>query len=172
MTGSMSLISAEKANEAYSNAVRKARLLRQRAAAERAIAENLDGAYITKRLDPKLHALFPDAKSTFISKYYGGRKYAHIHPAGVHCYSDAWDIDLWEGDDNRVNGEQIKRAAKHSDDEAAEIEKAVERFAEIIGTYNALATAYAGIYDELHVLISDTVYADYSARKRAERGKA
>ena len=71
-----------------------------------------------------------------------------------------------------MNGEKIKQAATSSENEAAEIEKALERFSEIIGTYNALATAYAGIYDDLHVFFDELVYADYSARKRAERSGA
>lgn len=173
MSSSMSIIGAEKASEAYFNAARKARLLRERADAERTIAEALDGAYITKRLDAKLRELLPTAQYVCVSKSsYGADKYVHVHPGNVHSYDECWDIYLGNNDNNRVNGEKIKQAATSSENEAAEIEKALEHFTELVGTYNALATAYAGIYDDLHVFFDELVYADYSARKRAERSGA
>ena len=144
-------------------------MLRERAAAERIIAEELDGAYITKRLDAKLAELLPVERyeRAYISAIGAGSlKYVHIHPSGVHSYNECWDIALWNGDDKRVNGEKIKQAAKGHEEQAALIEKTLERFAEIVGTYNALATAYAGIYDDLHMFFDDLVYADYNARRK------
>ena len=161
----MNLIGTEEANRAYSKAVRDARLLRERAAAERIIADALDGAYITKRLDAKLAELLPAERyeHAFISAIGAGSlKYVHVRPAGVHCYNDCWDIPLWNDDDKRVNGEKIKESAKRD----ATIDKALERFTEIVGTYNALATTYAGIYDDLRVFFDELVYPDYSARRK------
>ena len=166
---SMNIIGLEDANKAYSKAVREARMLRERAAAERIIAEELDGAYITKRLDVKLAELLPVDRyeRAYISAIGAGSlKYVHIHPAGVHSYNECWDIALWNGDDKRVNGEKIKQAAKGHEEQAALIEKTLGRFAEIVGTYNALATAYAGIYDDLHMFFDNLVYADYNARRK------
>lgn len=171
-TYSMNTIGLEDANNAYSKAVREARLLRERAKVERLIADALDGAYITKRLDAKLAKLLPAAicERAYISAIGAGSlKYVHVHPVGVHSYDECWEIALWNGDGKRVNGEKIKKAAQGHEDEAAKIEKALERFTELVGTYNALATAYAGIYDDLYVFFDNLVYADYSARKRAER---
>ena len=71
-----------------------------------------------------------------------------------------------------LNGEKVRKAAQGHEDEAGKIEKALEHFTELVGTYNALATAYAGIYDDLHVFFDELVYADHSARKRAERSGA
>ena len=168
---SMNIIGLEDANKAYSKAVREARLLHERAKVERMIADALDGAYITKRLDAKLAELLPAeiCERAYISAIGAGSlKYVHVHPAGVRDYNECWDIALWNGDDKRVNGEKIKKAAQGHEDEAAKIEKALEHFTELVGTYNALATAYAGIYDGLHVFFDELVYADYSARPRKE----
>ena len=163
---SMNCISTDDANSAYFAGVRKARRLRERAAAVRAIAAALDGAYITKRLEPKLREMFPGMRSACIDKdTYSARKYVYLHD-GTGSYYDAWHIDLRAGDDNRVNGEQMKQNAAHDDEEAAQIEAALARFTEIVCQYNALATAYAGIYDELNIFFSELVYADYSKRAR------
>lgn len=174
-TYSMNTISLEDANKAYSKAVREARLLRERAKVERMIADALDGAYITKRLDAKLAELLPAGicERAYISAIGAGSlKYVHVHPVGIHSYDECWEIALWNGDEKRVNGEKVRKAAQGHEDEAGKIEKALEHFAELVGTYNALATAYAGIYDDLHVFFDELVYADYSARKRAERSGA
>lgn len=165
-TYTMNLISIEDANSAYAMAVRKARRLHERAAAVRIIAAALDGAYITRRLDARLRELFPDTRTVCVSKdSYSARKYVYMHD-GACNYSDAWHIDLRAGDDNRVDGERMKQDAARDEQEAAGIEAGLIRFTEIVCQYNALATAYAGIYDELHAFFPELVYADYSRRTR------
>ena len=164
----MNTISAEDANTAFAKGVRDARRLRERARVARIIADGLDGAYITKRLDAKLEELLPAdiCEKAYISAIGAGSlKYVHVRPVGVQNYNDCWDIALWNGDDKRVNGAKIREGAQKDEERAAGIEKGLERFHEIVGTYNALATAYAGIYDELHVFFEELVYADYNARK-------
>lgn len=165
----MNRIGAEDANAAYARGVREARRLRERARVARMIADGLDGAYISKRLDAKLQELMPAdiCETAYISAIGAGSlKYVHVRPVGVQNYNDCWDIPLWNGDDKRVNGEKIREGAGKDEEKAADIEKGLERFHEIVGTYNALATAYAGIYDELHMFFEELVYADYSARRR------
>lgn len=163
-TYSMNCISVEDANTAYFSASRKVRRLREQAETARKIADALDGAYITKRLDARLRELLPDMAIACITRdSYSSRKYALVNAVNWSC-ANAWHIDLHAGDDNRVNAELIRKDAAYNDELASRIEASMARFTEIVSTYNALATAYAGIYDELNVFFSELVYADYSKR--------
>ena len=163
----MNIISDDEANAAYARGVREARRLRERARAVRRIADALDGAYITKRLDVKLRELFPDASYIGVGKdRYNNRKEVHLHPYRNMSYNDAWYINLHGGDDNRVDGEAMRKDADRNDAEAARKDDELTRLYSIICQYNALAKAYAGIYDSLRAFHSEIPGADWNFRRR------
>lgn len=161
----MNLISDDEANTAYAKGVREARRLRERAKAVRRIADAVDGAYITKRLDAKLHELFPDASYIGVGKdRFSNRKEVHFHPCRNTSYDDAWYINLHGEDGNRVDGEAMRKDADQNDAEAARMEDELARLYTIICQYNALARAYAGIYDSLRAFHSEIPGADWCLR--------
>lgn len=166
MAYSFNLIDIDDANQAYADAISKVRRLRARAAAGRRIAEALDGAYISKRLDPELKRLFPLSRTACIDKdTYCARRYVYVMPENEHVYAHAWHFIIHKDGEKRVNGALLKSSAERDEEEARQIEEGLARFSALVCQYNALATAYAGIYDDLSTFFKDLINADWSLRK-------
>lgn len=166
MAYSFRLIDIDDANQAYADAVSKIRRLRARAAAGRKIAEVLDGAYISKRLDQELKRLFPEARTACIDKdTYCARKYVYVMPGNEYSYAHAWHFNIHKEGEKRINGALLKSNAERDEEEARQIEEGLVKFSALVCQYNALATAYAGIYDDLNTFFNDLIGADWSLRK-------
>jgi hypothetical protein len=151
-------IDAEEANKLYSDAVRKARQLRERAAITATLADRLEGAYITKRLNAILSAL-PGVERGYIEKSASGRVlYATLYQVGYNGYSDGWSVRLAPEDQKRVDAETVRAEAARLIREAERTEKAIEGFWANVGQLNAIVTAYAQIRRELEPITTDLCY--------------
>lgn len=151
-------IDAEEANKLYSDAVRKARQLRERAAITAQIAKKLDGAYITKRLDPILSGV-PGVERGYIEKSASGRVlYARLYQIGYTGYNDGWSVCLAPEDSRRVDAETVKAEAAKLLQQAERTEKAVAGFWDHVGQLNAIVTAYAQIRRDLEPITTDLCY--------------
>jgi len=164
MSKSFSLITPEAANGIYADGIRKARQLREKAAATRKIADALDGAFITVRLENKLSGIFPAYRVHIYKDSYSPRKFVSLHLREAQTYGEDWTIYLYNTD-NRVNAEPIRKNADDLDAQAAAIEKALDSFFSTVGQYNAIATAYAGVFKQLHPLIEDMIWPDWNLNR-------
>jgi len=157
---SIHTIDLDRANAAYASGIKKARSLRERAAAARRIAAALDGVYITRRIDEKLKELFPKAYRAYYRKGYSGDwKYAIIGAVGPQAYNDDWEIPLCARQGKRVDAEYLIASAAADEKRAAELESDLARFYEILGQYNTIATAYKGLRQTLTQFFDDLPYA-------------
>lgn len=161
----LSIITPDAANDAYADGIRKTRKLRQQAEMIRRIADALGSCYITKRLDAKLAELFPGFyAAVIVDRRYTVRKYITIHKRqAVGCVDDL-NITL-TGDDNRIDADALRKHADSIDAEAATLEDKLTRLYENVSKYNALAVAYAAVFDELDDLIEGMVHKDWGLRK-------
>lgn len=150
-------IDVEAANNAYGQTVAKIRVLREVAAARRAIADTLDGAYVTKTIEAKLKALFPD----------DAHVYYHCDSSWKYCaffrgtnYKGTQYIALCRKEEKRVNAEHLIKSAEEDEERAAQLEKSLETYSETIATYNAIVTTYKSIRDKLYEFgFTDLPYA-------------
>lgn len=158
MSNYLKHIDAEEANKLYSDAVRKARQLRERAAITAQIADKINGAYITKRLDPIMTGI-PGVARAYIEKSVSGRVlYARLYQPGNSNYYDGWSVRLAPQDSKRVDAGTVKAEAVKMVEEAERTEKAVAAFWENVGQLNAIVTAYAQIRRELEPITTDLCY--------------
>ncbi len=140
-------INVEAANDAYGQIVAKIRVLREVAAARRAIADALDGAYVTKAIEAKLKALFPN----------DAHVYYHCDSSWKYCaichgtnYSETRYITLCRKEEKRVNAEHLIKSAEEDEERATALEKSLETYSETIATFNAIVTTYKSIRDKLY----------------------
>ena len=151
-------IDAEEANKLYSDAVRKARQLRERAAITAKLATALDGKHITKRIN-QIMASVPGVERAYIEKSVSGRVlYARLYQPGYANYYDGWSVRLAETDGKRVDAETVKAEAAKLLQEAERTEKAVAGFWDHVGQLNAIVTAYSQIRRELEPITTDLCY--------------
>lgn len=151
-------IDAEEANKLYSDAVRKARQLRERAAITEQIADKLAGAYITKRIDPIMSSV-PGVERAYIEKSVSGRVlYATLYQVNHSNYYDCWSVRLAPEDSKRVDAETVKAEAAKLIQQAERTEKAIEEFWNNVGQLNAIVTAYSQIRRNLEPITNDLCY--------------
>lgn len=151
-------IDAEEANKLYSDAVRKARQLRERAAITEQIADKLAGAYITKRIDPIITSV-PGVERAYIEKSVSGRVlYATLYQVGHANYYDGWSVRLAPEDSKRVDANTVKSEAKKLIQQAERIEESIQGFWDNVGQLNAIVTAYSQIRRNLEPITNDLCY--------------
>lgn len=140
-------ISAEKLEKATSDAKHEIGKEIRRARALRAIAENLDGAYVTKRLTDKLQALIPDADRVFISdRTFCGSIELHFSFPDTRSYDDYCVIRLCWTDTRRIVAADLIRDAEHAENKAADLQERLDVLPAAADLYNDLADRYARVY--------------------------
>ena len=154
---SMTTIRTEEANDKYFQMVRQARLEREGAAAARIIADKLSGAYITKRIIPKVEELLP-GYSVYLSKDYC-KYYELLLTKPDFSYSEGFYIRLNSKNGKRIDYDTVTAEADNREAAAVKLEERLKNYYELISIYNSIVTAYSTIRDDLAKFFPDIPYA-------------
>lgn len=134
----------------------------------RAIADNLDGAYITKRLEGKLAAIIPGASRVYLS-HDKWSDYIDIHVEYPDCvrYDDQISLRICKTDTRRIEGDSLRGNAEMIEEEAAGKQRSLDNLDAAVEIYNNLADCYAKISHVLEdCLYGEVPYADYNLKKK------
>ena len=154
---SMTTIRTEEANDKYFQMVRQARLEKEGAAAARIIADKLSGAYITKRIIPKVKELLPGYR-VFLSKNYSNT-FDLVLSKSDFSYSESFYIRLNDKSGKRIDFDIVTAEADNREAAAVKLEERLKNYYELISTYNSIVTAYSIIRDDLAKFFPDIPYA-------------
>lgn len=154
---SMTTIRTEDANDKYSQMVRQARLEREGAAAARIIADKLSGAYITKRIIPKVKELLP-GYNAYLSRNYNNTFDLVLHKPDL-SYGESFYIRLNDKSSKRIDSDIVTAEADNREAAAVKLEERLKNYYELISTYNSIVTAYSTIRDDLAKFFPDIPYA-------------
>lgn len=141
---------------------------RRNAAAVRLIAERISGKYITKRIEQELVSLFPSAAHVYLTQSYGS-VHLSIQYSAMNYY-DRDEIYLCDTKNRRLDSSVLLRRADNLEQEAAEIERALQDFDTVVETYNVIAARYAEVYASLATFFHELPGPDYTLRKNYEQG--
>ena len=141
---------------------------RRRAAAMRIIAENLDGAYVTKRIIEKLKPIIPAADAFYLSsREYSDYVYLHIGYPEDGYTRDYDEITICDKETRRVNAENLNKSAAREEDEANEKQTLLDNLDAAAAEYNTIADRYAQIFKVLEPFMYGNIpYADYQLKER------
>ena len=159
-TNTMYQIDADAASEAYAAAVRDARRYHAHGNIMRTIADCLDGAYVTKRLEDKILALVPSATRVHVCARDRADRSSWRRIMITLADAEMLDEYIPVTDGNRIDGGRLASQAVDYQNRGFYIDGALDRFAEIIGQYNAIARAYSAIRADLNVFFPAIPYAD------------
>ena len=140
----------------------------RRAQAMRAVAENMDGAYITKRVEEKILSLIPDAERVFMYQpSYGDYVELSVSYPDTRNYGDGVSFRLCDTSNRRLNGKELLESAAKIEAKQEKNQRILEHLDEIAAAYNDLADQYARIYPALYDFFYDDVpYADYDLHRK------
>ena len=124
------------------------------------IADEFDGAYVTKSIIPKLQARFPKASRMYLDQ----SKYSSMITLTIGygtTYDNRDEFTICDKEKRRINGEALRKATESKIDEADEEQAELDRLEETVKHYNAIADAYAEIENDLRRFFHDLPYADF-----------
>ena len=165
MTHSLDTIDKESVESARNKAVAKILKERREAAAMRLIADKLSGQYITKRIEPQLAAIFPDAGRTFLSQSYSSVSAVVVYDEAN--YSDRDSIFLCDTGNRRLDRTAIIARAERQEKEARALELSLQHIEDMVDAYNDIAARYAEIREDLSQFFPDIPWADYELVHRS-----
>ena len=154
--------------EARKKAQERVSRKRRNAAAVRLIAEKISGKYLTKRIDQDLVSLFPSAAHVYLTQSYGN-VHLSIQYRAMN-YHDRDEIFLCSTENRRLDGAALLRRSDVLEQEATEIERALQSFDTVVETYNVIAARYAEVYANLKTFFHEIPEADYTLQKNYEQG--
>ena len=131
------IISTDRAAEAYSAALRTAREYRDRAQMIDKIAAVLDGVQCTRRIVDKVAPLFPDLRVSYCDERYSNDKYLYFSGADWH-----FDVRVARSGVKRVEASELTAQAEYYRHKADDLTAAAAEFYDTVQQYN-IAAAYA-----------------------------
>ena len=131
------IISTERAAEAYSAALRAARECREKAQMIDKIAAALDGVQCTKRIVDKVAPLFPDFRVSYYASSFSNDKYLRLTWA-----DDSFDFRVAHAGVKRVETTELTALADDCRHRADELTASAAEFYDAVQQYN-IAAAYA-----------------------------
>ena len=131
------IISTERAAEAYSAALRAARECRDKAQMIDKIAAVLDGVQCTKRIVDKVAPLFPDLRVYYYASSFMNDKYLRL--SGADYY---FDLRVARSGGKRVETTELTALADDCRHRADELTAAAAEFYDVVQQYN-IAAEYA-----------------------------
>jgi len=163
MSRSMSIIQPENLAAAKEKGGFRLRQERRRASTLRALGENLDGAYITKRLEPKLAAMFPDARRVYLSaESFTDWVVLNVAYPDVDSYDDYIQVRMCRANERRLDGKSMLEQAEQAEADLRRRESRFSLLDEAAAAYNSLADSYAKLWPYLKdFLYNDVPGADY-----------
>lgn len=152
-------ISKDKAAEAYAATAeaRQTSLLIARAA--RTLAAHIDNAFVTRRIEPKIQALFPAWRVHYCAMY-GGDKYAIFTSADA-LNSRRLEIRLARKDCKRISAAELIQQTEYHEQQAQRYAKALEVFWDRLGQYNALVGTIDTLQKELSPVMVNARYFQF-----------
>ena len=130
---------------AQSNAAK----MRHKAATVRKIAAALDGVYITRRIVPRIEALFPDA----IRVYYGIHDYGKSTRYAVIRFEDSdVNVTLATQDAPRLSRAALEETARYYDDKAANILRCCETYTADMNALDAVSAYISALQRRVEVV--------------------
>lgn len=161
----MEAINDSKLKDAKLKMEKKIDWYRRSADAARRIAENFNGAYITKRMEDKILAILPGAKRVwFYQANYTDHVSVHISFSDHYDREEISEIVLCRKDNRRLDAAKLIEYAKSEELNAMNCENLLGRIDCIVEKYEAIAKQYAEIEDDLNDFFSyslptcDSVY--------------
>ena len=131
------IISTERAAEAYSAALRAARECHEKAQMIDKISAALDGVQCTRRIVDKVAPLFPDLRVSYHAATYSNDKYLYFSWADGHL-----DVRVARSWVKRVEASELTEQAEYYRRRAYELTAAAAEFYDVVQQYN-IAAAYA-----------------------------
>ena len=131
------IISTDRAAEAYSAALRAARECRDKAQMIDKISAVLDGVQCTKRIVDKVAPLFPDLRVSYHAATYSNDKYLYFSLADGH-----FDVRVARSGVKRVEASELTAQAEYYRHKADDLTAAASEFYDVVQQYN-IAAAYA-----------------------------
>ena len=128
------IISTERAAEAYSAALRAARECRDKAQMIDKIAAALDGVQCTKRIIDKVAPLFPDLRVSYYAARFSNDKYLCISGA-----DDRFDFRVSRAGVKRVETSELTAQAEYYRRKADGLTAAAAEFYDVVQQYNVAA---------------------------------
>ena len=114
--------------------------MRRNAAVIRKIAAALDGVYITRRIVPRIEAIFPDA----VKVYYGIHDYGkNARYAVIRFENGDVNVTLASQDAPRLSRAELEETARYYDEKAARIIQCCATYSADMGALDAVS-AYIG----------------------------
>lgn len=131
----LSIIAAAQSNAAT---------MRRNAAVIRKIAAALDGVYITRRIVPRLEAMFPDAKRVYYGIHDYGKNERYNERYAVIRFEDGdVNVALASQDAPRLSRAALEETARYYDEKAARIIQCCATYSADMGALDAVS-AYIG----------------------------
>ena len=129
----------------------------RRASILRVLAKNLDGAHITKRLEPKILSMIPDAQRVYMVKetFTDFVELNVVYP-DHNCYDDFIHIRLCRASERRLDGKALLEKAEQIEHDVRTRQQHLLMLDTAVTVYNDLADRYAQIY----AVLSDFLYND------------
>lgn len=131
------IISTDRAAEAYSAALRAARECRDKAQIIDKIAAVLDGVQCTRRIVDKVAPLFPDLRVSYYAATYSNDKYLYFSWDDGH-----FDVRVARLGVKRVEVSELTAQAEYYRHKADDLTAAATEFYDVVQQYN-IAAAYA-----------------------------
>ena len=132
-----SIVSPDRAADAYAAALRSARDCRDKAQMIDKIAAVLNGVQCTKRIVDKVAPLFPDLRVSYYAASYSNDKYLYFSRTNGH-----FDVCVARSGVKRVEASELTAQAEYYRHEADELTAAAAEFYDAVQQYN-IAAAYA-----------------------------
>ena len=132
-----SVVSPDRAADAYAAALRNAREFRDKAQMIDKIAAALDGVQCTRRIVDKVAPLFPDLRVSYYAASYSNDKYLYFSEADGH-----FDVRVARSGVKRVEASELTEQAEYYRHKADELTAAAAEFYDAVQQYN-IAAAYA-----------------------------
>lgn len=159
-------IDAEHLEAARTKALAEIRKDRREAAALRIVADKLNGQYITKRIEPQLASLFPDARRVYLGKSNYSNNVDLTISYSDSNYYDRDCITICSADNRRIDRAAMIARAEENEKRARALEAALEHIEPLVNAYNATAAQYAEIHDDLYQFFDEIPYADYELERK------
>ena len=170
----MSIITAERAAEARARIEKSITRSRRDAASARVLADLLGGRYITKKLEPEITAAIPGCRVAVRSS--GGYNPAvtvsiNYAPGTIYDEANFFEIAVADVKTRRCDADKLRAEAARMEETADERAARLARMDTAVALYNDLARQYAAIWGDLHYIINDLPWADYSVEDAIKRAK-
>ena len=142
----------------------------RRASILRALAGNLDGAHITKRLEPKILSLIPGAERVFLVKEtFTDFVELNVVYSDLRNYDDYIRIRLCRASERRLDGKAMLEKAEQIERDVRVKQQHLSMLDTAVTVYNDLADRYAQIFPVLSdFLYNDVPSADFELANRYE----